>query len=98
MIPHLALMTNERYFLREMEFVPERWTREWSEGVTDQRAYIPFGYGVHSCVEEQLALNEMRVAFGGLVREWDFILGERFSENKWREEIKDFHTVRVGDL
>jgi hypothetical protein len=45
-----------------------------------------------------LALNEMMVAFARLVREWDFVPGERFSEKKWREEIKDFHMVRVGDL
>jgi hypothetical protein len=29
MIPHLALMMDERYFLRGKELVPERWAGEW---------------------------------------------------------------------
>jgi cytochrome P450 len=75
MIPHLALMIDERYFPRGKEFIPERWTEQWAEGVRERRAYIPFGYGVHSCVGKQLALNEMRFAFASVLREWDFVLG-----------------------
>lgn len=97
-IPHLALMTDERSFPRGKESIPERWTGEWSEGVRDRRAYIPFGYGVHSCVGKQLALNEMRFAFASVVREWDFVLGERYDEGQWRDGIRDHHTVKVGEL
>jgi len=50
MIPHLALRTDVRYFPRGREFIPERWTGEWRDGVRDRRAFIPFGYGVHNCV------------------------------------------------
>ncbi|KAE8441592.1 hypothetical protein EG329_004641 [Mollisiaceae sp. DMI_Dod_QoI] len=98
MIPHLALMTDERYFPKGNEFIPERWSGEWDEGVLDRRAFIPFGYGAHSCVGKQLALNEMRVALASLVREWDVVLGERYDENKWREGLKDYHVMKVGDL
>jgi len=64
----------------------------------DRRAFIPFGYGVDSCVGKQLASNEMRFAFARLVREWDFVLGERYDEMLWREGVMDHHTVSVGDL
>lgn len=47
-VPYLALMTDERYFPRGQEFIPERWTDEKPELVRDRRAYIPFGYGAHS--------------------------------------------------
>ncbi|KAM0150606.1 hypothetical protein ACHAQE_008383 [Botrytis cinerea] len=45
---HLVLMTDERYFPQGKSFIPERWTNERPELVRDRRAYIPFGYGVHS--------------------------------------------------
>jgi hypothetical protein len=44
--------------------------------VTDGRVYVLFGYGLHTCVGKQLALNEMSGAFARLVREWDFVPGE----------------------
>ncbi|KUJ09935.1 high nitrogen upregulated cytochrome P450 monooxygenase-like protein 2 [Mollisia scopiformis] len=98
MIPHLALMTDPRYFPKGDEFIPERWTGEWNAGVLDRRAYIPFGYGVHSCVGKQLALNEMRLAVASIVKEWDIVLGEQYDEKVWKYGIKDYHTVKVGEL
>lgn len=98
MIPHVALMTDERYFAKANEFIPERWTGEWSEGVRDRRAYIPFGYGVHSCVGKQLALNEMRIVVANVVREWDIVLGERYDEHQWMKAFRDFYTLKLGDL
>jgi len=56
-VPHLVVMTDERYFPRGMEFWPERWLLG-EEGVKEKKAFIPFGYGLHSCVGKQLAMNE----------------------------------------
>lgn len=98
MIPHFALMTDERYFPRGMEFIPERWSGEWDDGVLDRRAFIPFGYGVHSCVGKQLALSEMRMSLASVVKEWDVELGEKYDEKQWKDDFKDYHVVKVGDL
>lgn len=98
MIPHLALMTDERYFPKGWEFIPERWTGEWSEGVRERRAFIPFGYGVHSCVGKQLALNEMRLTLAMVVKEFDVMLGESYDEERWEAEWKDHAVLQIGKL
>jgi len=98
MVPHLAIMTDERCFPKGWDFIPERWTGEWSEGVKERKAFIPFGYGVHSCVGKQLALNEMRLTLAMVVREFDVVLGERYNEGTWEEEWKDRAVLQIGKL
>ncbi|CZR65232.1 related to pisatin demethylase cytochrome P450 [Phialocephala subalpina] len=98
MIPHLAIMTDERYFPKGDEFIPERWSGKWDEGVLDRRAFIPFGYGAHSCVGKQLALNEMRMALASILKEWSIELGEKYDEKQWKDGFKDYHVVKIGDL
>ncbi|KAE9378959.1 cytochrome P450 [Stipitochalara longipes BDJ] len=97
-IPHLALMTDERYFTKGWDFIPERWTGEWSEGVKERRAFIPFGYGAHSCVGKQLALNEMRLTIARVVGEFDIALGDSYDEKTWEDEWKDHAVLQVGKL
>jgi cytochrome P450 len=98
MVPHLALMTDERYFTKGWMFIPERWTEEWSDGVKERKAFIPFGYGAHSCVGKQLALNEMRPTIARVVREFDIVLGDNYDEKIWEEEWKDHAVLQVGKL
>lgn len=98
MVPHLAVMTDERYFPKGWEFIPERWTGEWSEGVKERKAFIPFGYGVHSCVGKQLALNEMRLTIAMVVKEFDIVLGESYNERTWEDEWKDRTVLQIGKL
>lgn len=98
MVPHLALMTDERYFPKGKEFIPERWTGEWSMGVQERKAFIPFGYGVHSCVGKQLALNEMRLMIAMVVKEFDIVLGENYEEETWEKEWRDCAVLQIGKL
>lgn len=98
MIPHLVIMTDERYFPKGWEFIPERWTGEWNEGVKERRAFIPFGYGVHSCVGKQLALNEMRLTIASVVKEFNIRLGESYDEKICEEEWKDRAVLQIGKL
>jgi cytochrome P450 len=62
-VPHLVLMTDERYFPRGDEFWPERWLNEEMGGIRNRKAFIPWGYGLHTCVGKQLALNESKSTF-----------------------------------
>jgi cytochrome P450 len=98
MVPHLALMTDERYFSRGWDFIPERWTEEWRDGVKERKAFIPFGYGVHSCVGKQLALNEMRLTIATVVRDFDIVLGGSYDEEMWEREWKDHSGIQIGKL
>lgn len=96
-IPVLALMTNARYFPEPQSFIPERWTGERPELLLERAAFIPFGYGVHSCVGRQLALNEMRLVIAKVVKDFDIELGESYDEGRFMSQWKDFIVVKIGD-
>ena len=96
-VPHLVIMTDERYFPKPNEFIPERWTGERPELLLDRRAFIPFGYGVHSCVGKQLALNEMRLVLARVVSEFDVLYGESYDDAKFEEDWKDYAVLKIGD-
>ena len=95
-IPHIVLMTDARYFPEPEEFMPERWTDERSEMVRERRAFIPFGYGVHSCVGKQLALNEMRLVLARVVGAFGVERGESWDEVRFKGEWMDFAVLKIG--
>ncbi|PYI02741.1 cytochrome P450 [Aspergillus sclerotiicarbonarius CBS 121057] len=97
-VPSLLLMTDPRYFPMGECFIPERWTGEMPELIRDRRAYIPFGYGAHSCVGKQLALNEMRVVVARAVHEFNISLGEHYDDDEFLEKRKDFLAVQLSPL
>lgn len=49
-VPFRVNLKDSRWFPKGDRFNPERWTGEMPELVRDRRAFIPFCYGVHSCV------------------------------------------------
>ncbi|KAF7914358.1 uncharacterized protein EAF01_000764 [Botrytis porri] len=95
---HLVLMTDERYFPQGKSFIPERWTNERPELMRDRRAYIPFGYGVHSCVGKTLALHELRLVIARIVRTFDIQFGHSHDDVLFESEWKDYMAVEIGDL
>ncbi|GIK03789.1 hypothetical protein Aspvir_007863 [Aspergillus viridinutans] len=97
-IPSQVLMTDSRYFPQGGQFIPERWTGEMPELILDRRAYIPFGYGVHSCIGRQVALNEMRLVVGRVVKEFIISLGELYDAKQFSLQTKDYLTVQLASL
>ncbi|TEY38627.1 hypothetical protein BOTCAL_0481g00020 [Botryotinia calthae] len=95
---HLVLMTDERYFPQGKSFIPERWTNERPELVRDRRAYIPFGYGVHSCVGKTLALQELRLVIARIVHTFDIQFGHSHDDVLFESEWKDYMVVEIGNL
>ncbi|KAF7948150.1 uncharacterized protein EAE97_003561 [Botrytis byssoidea] len=95
---HLGLMTDERYFPQGKSFIPERWTRERPELVRDRRAYIPFGYGVHSCVGKTLALHELRLVIACIARTFDVQFGHSHDDVLFEREWEDYMVVEIGNL
>ncbi|KAM3077399.1 hypothetical protein ACMFMG_006746 [Clarireedia jacksonii] len=97
-IPFLALMRDERYFVQGDEFIPERWTSERPELLKDKRAFIPFGYGVHSCVGKTLALHELRLVLASIARNFDLHLGPSHNEDLYNSQWRDYSVLQVGKL
>ncbi|CAZ82560.1 unnamed protein product [Tuber melanosporum] len=95
-IPHMTMLSDPRYFPRPDEFLPERWTPEMPELVQDKRAFIAFGFGAHSCIGRPLAMNEMRTATARVIQRFQVQLGESYDDKVFRDEWKDYFTVKLG--
>jgi cytochrome P450 len=97
-----VMMSDEKYFPRAGEFLPQRWLDQDGnkEGdmatlLNDKRAWIPFGYGTHACGGRALAMEELKVIVARIVREFDVSFGQlQFDYDRWAESWKDqFLTV-----
>lgn len=60
MICNLAMSRNDQYFYEPNKFIPERWLKDSKKNVNPW-VYLPFGYGVRSCIGRRLAIMEMEV-------------------------------------
>lgn len=94
-IPSLALMRDERYFLKGDEFIPERWIDQPGL-VLNPRAFIPFSYGSHICVGKQLALNVIRLSLCKIIRTFEVSLGSSYNDEKFFESWKDYNSISIG--
>ncbi|EFA07581.1 probable cytochrome P450 12c1, mitochondrial [Tribolium castaneum] len=72
---NLVLCTNDEYFSRAKEFIPERWlsttSGELSKKNTNPFIFAPFGYGPRSCVGKRLASLELEVALLKIIRNFE---------------------------
>ncbi|KAB5513517.1 cytochrome P450 [Coniochaeta sp. 2T2.1] len=71
MVPSHTLHYNPEYFDEPGKFKPERFLGEFP-----RNAYRPFERGLRSCLGQNLAMEEMRIALFTLVRSFDFELQE----------------------
>lgn len=68
-----TLHRHPRFWDRPLDFDPERFTPERSQG-RPRHAFIPFGAGPRLCVGSRFALLEMQLAFVLLAQRWSFDL------------------------
>ena len=59
------------WFEQPLEFVPERWTRQF-ETTLPKICYFPFGGGLRRCIGENFALMELVVAVATIAHRWRF--------------------------
>lgn len=104
-----VVMSDERYFPRATEFLPERWMDQDAEKdgkgnelMKDRRAWIPFGYGTHACGGKALAMEELKVIVARIVREFDISFGQEgdqpFNYDEWAESWKDFFLTVIEKI
>lgn len=62
---HGMLSMDPMYFSKPKEYIPERWVRGNPEFISIQKThpyvYMPFGYGVRSCVGQRFAWMELEM-------------------------------------
>ncbi|CAH0003468.1 unnamed protein product [Clonostachys byssicola] len=108
-IGQYVIMFNEEYFPRPYDFLPERWMNIGDEGhgkegelVKDRRAWIPFGYGFHSCGGRALAMDELKQTVLRIVMEFDIRFVEHedmpFQYEQWADSWKDYFLAMIDEI
>lgn len=103
------LMSDERNFPRAAEFLPERWMDQDAEKdgngnelIKDRRAWIPFGYGTHTCGGRALAMEELKLLVLRLVTEFDICFGQEgdqpFNYDEWSDSWKDVFLTMIQKI
>ncbi|HVX47543.1 MAG TPA: cytochrome P450 [Mycobacteriales bacterium] len=74
LIPQWVLHRDGRFWERPREFVPQRWLRSGTFGLTvpgqPRYAYLPFGAGARKCIGEAFAWTEAVLVLAILARDW----------------------------
>ena len=70
-----AVQRDERFFPDPNEFVPERWTEEFSNSLP-KYAYFPFGGGPRACIGNYFAMMEIILVMATLGQRFRFALAE----------------------
>ncbi|KAF8795078.1 putative cytochrome P450 301a1 like protein [Argiope bruennichi] len=66
-IPYTELFTHERYFEEPFQFIPERWLNKKK---MHPYAFMPFGFGVRSCIGRRLAEMEITLLVAEIIRKF----------------------------
>jgi cytochrome P450 len=109
----MLIASDERYFERPLEFIPERWTTE-RELTKNSSVSIPFLIGTissqkplrntktftgpYSCVGKQLALMELRYVVAQVVHRYDVELAAGESRKRFEDGMRDDFTLSLGPL
>ena len=88
----------ESCFPRPNEFIPERWTAERPELITDKRPFVPFSNGRYSCVGRQLGLTELRLVMSALMGKYEIAFWEGDDGSGVVRNMKDNFTSAPGEL
>ncbi|MCJ1348298.1 hypothetical protein MMC31_006529 [Peltigera leucophlebia] len=98
--PH-AVHTDPTYWPRPNEFLPERWLPSSSPPNTlfealhpsEKEAWRPFSRGSRVCIDQELALTELKLVLALTAREFDVasVYEEIDRESKWKKGKLDLH-------
>ncbi|KAL1640915.1 hypothetical protein SLS58_006531 [Diplodia intermedia] len=75
-VPIQLVQTDERYWPRAREFVPERWGERRAEWRTGEQPWIPFSIGPYSCPGKSLAVATLRIAVSQIALQFDVRLAD----------------------
>jgi len=88
----IALHYNPQVWKNPTSFDPERFLQNEDNDVAGFFAHTPFGYGRRSCIGQNFAMLELRMALAALVRRFDFALLPLTSIS-----VKQTITLKPGD-
>ena len=81
---------------RAAAFDPARWLA--ADAPQNPAAFLPFSYGPANCVGRHLALREMALVVGALVRRFEFAFADGFAWQAWPGTLRDYLVLSRGPL
>lgn len=97
-MPIHCIQRDPRYFQSPLAFMPERWTDERPDAITDKRAFMPFSTGVYNCVGQKLAMMELRSVVANMIKLFEISFAEGEDGSTILEKSRDCFTTNVGKL
>ncbi|KAI2613387.1 putative benzoate 4-monooxygenase cytochrome P450 [Hypoxylon sp. NC1633] len=92
-VPVYAMQTDERYWKRGLEFIPERFGEQRAEMGTEGAPYLPFSIGPYGCAGKNLAMMSLRIALSRIVQHFDVALAPGETGEAFDKEAKDTFTI-----
>lgn len=81
-VPVQMIQTDDRYYPKPQDFIPERWGDKKEEMGTDNAPYYPFSMGPYSCPGKNLAMMSLRISISTVMQKFsvEFAKGETGEE------------------
>ncbi|KAL1961494.1 hypothetical protein VTN77DRAFT_1673 [Rasamsonia byssochlamydoides] len=70
-VPMQLIQTDDRYYKKAHDFIPERWNERREEMETDNAPFLPFSIGPYSCPGKNLAMLSLRIAISTIAQQFN---------------------------
>ncbi|KKY15727.1 putative benzoate 4-monooxygenase cytochrome [Diplodia seriata] len=97
-VPIQLIQTDERYYPRAGEFVPERWGEKRAEWRTVEAPWVPFSIGPYSCPGKALAVATLRIAVSQIALQFDVRLADGEDGREFDRGALDTFTTTLKPL
>ncbi|KAF2795827.1 putative benzoate 4-monooxygenase cytochrome P450 [Melanomma pulvis-pyrius CBS 109.77] len=97
-VPFQLIQTDERYWQKPFDFIPERWNERKEEMGTDETLLVPFSGGVYKCPGNHLAMMSMRTTISSIVQQFDVAFAPGETGETFDTGSKDVFTTVLPPL
>ncbi|KAK7718862.1 hypothetical protein SLS57_005972 [Botryosphaeria dothidea] len=94
-VPVQLIQTDDRYWKRAAEFVPERFGEKRIEMETDGAPFIPFALGAYQCPGKNLAMISMRIVLSRIAQQFDVSFAPGETGDEFDKEALDTFTTAL---
>ncbi|KAF4302301.1 putative benzoate 4-monooxygenase cytochrome P450 [Botryosphaeria dothidea] len=94
-VPVQLIQTDDRYWKRAAEFVPERFGEKRIEMETDGAPFIPFALGAYQCPGKNLAMISMRIVLSRIAQQFDVSFAPGETGEVFDKEALDTFTTAL---
>ncbi|KAK8107523.1 cytochrome P450 [Apiospora kogelbergensis] len=94
-VPTQLIQTDERYWPRGHEFIPERFSSKSSDLRNENAPFMPFTLGMHACPGKNLALMSLRIILSKIAQNYDVSFGSGENGDLFDTQALDTFTTTL---